>query len=372
MARKVARLNKGAEESRNLQHKLQALSTELSDEQQKFRDAEAKLELERKSHVDMEETSKKDFEARAREAQVAIGHRDEQIRHMDDIIRNFQVHLATAQRYYAAAMDTATNFHRAHEKSSEENRQLVRQNRRDMEALINDHNLVCDNHSETEAVLKEEIVMLKTKILSMASSNSYDRSPPWNSSANGMRQNFLSLRADLATAKALSVKRDKYIALPPGNPPKERIGGCWAPEALDALAEAQANAMGMRLDKGKGIADDIVEKRSREEAKGLAGRPGSEFSKLQATFRKGMAEVEMDQGTKTKPTSKTVESEQPSQPSKPTPKAVHSDQSTQPSKRKPTPVVVHSDKSAQSSQQPKPASKGPNNLKDPNPSQNAT
>ncbi|ELR07322.1 hypothetical protein VC83_06175 [Pseudogymnoascus destructans] len=34
VARKMARLNKGAEESRNLQHKLQTLSTELSDEQQ--------------------------------------------------------------------------------------------------------------------------------------------------------------------------------------------------------------------------------------------------------------------------------------------------------------------------------------------------
>ncbi|OBT48504.1 hypothetical protein VE00_01338 [Pseudogymnoascus sp. WSF 3629] len=356
VARKVARLNKGTEESRNLQHKLQALSTELSDEQQKFRDAEAKLELERKSHVDMEETSKKDFEARAREAQVAIARRDEQIRHMDDIIRNYQVHLATAQRSYAAAMDTAANFHRAHEKSSQENRELVRQHRRDMEAFVNDHNLVCDNHSKTEAVLKEEIVMLKTKILSMANSNSYDRSPLSNASVNSMRQEILSLRADLAAAKDMSVKRDKHIALPPGNTPKEQIGGSWAPEALDALAEAQANAMGMRLDKGKRIADDIVEKRSREAAKGLAERPGSEFSKLQATFRKGMAEVEMDQGTKTEPTSKTAESEQPSQPSKPTPTAVHSDQYTQPSKPKPTPVIVHSDKSNQPSQQPKPAS----------------
>ncbi|OBT81387.1 hypothetical protein VE02_10297 [Pseudogymnoascus sp. 03VT05] len=312
VARKVARLNQGTEESRSLQHKLQALSTELSNEQQKYRDAEAKLELERKNHVGMEEVSKMNFE-RAREVQVVLGHRDEQIRQMANMIRNLQAHLDTAQRSYAEAMDTATNFHGAHEKSSAENRELVRQHRRDMELLVNDHKSVCNNYSQNEAVLKEEVVMLKTMIISIRGSNSYDWGP-WKASASATGQEMLSLRADLATAKDTSVKRDKYIALPPGNPPKNQIGGSWAPETLAALAEAQANKMRMRLDKGKGTADDIVEKRSRGATKDLPELPGPEFSKLQATFRKGMAEAEMDQGTKTKPTSKTMQSEQPTQP----------------------------------------------------------
>ncbi|OAF58900.1 hypothetical protein VC83_06176 [Pseudogymnoascus destructans] len=255
-------------------------------------------------------------------------------------------------------MDTATNFHRAHEKSSQENRGLIIQHRLDMELLVNDHKAVCDSHSQNEAVLREELATLQKKLSFMEGSCSYDLRQ-WKASANAMKEEIMGVRADLIMAQDASLRRDKkYIALLPGYPPKKQAGGSGTSEALDAPTEVQAKAMGMRLDKGKRIAEDIAEKRSREAAKDLAELPGSEFSKLQATFRKGMAEAEMDQGTKTKPTSKSVQSDHPTQSLKPTPtsKAVHSDQSTQPSMPKSTPVVVHSDKPTQPQQQPKSAS----------------
>ncbi|OBT54060.1 hypothetical protein VE04_07763 [Pseudogymnoascus sp. 24MN13] len=358
VARRTARLNKGTEESRNLQQKLQTLSTELSDEQQKFRDIEAKLELERKSRLDIEETNKKNFETWGRDTQIALVNRDERIRQMENIIGNLQAHLVTAQQSYAAAMDTATNFHRAHEKIIQENRELVIQHRHALELFVNDHKSVCDSNSQNEAVLREEIATLQKRLDLMGDNDSLEQSQ-CKATVDAMKQEILGLREELLAAKHTLEKRDrKYIALPLGNPLKKQVGGSWAPEALDALAETQANAIGMRLDKGKGIADDIIEKRSGEAVKDPAELPGSEFSKLQATFRKGMAEAEMGQDPKTKPTSKSEQSVQPTQPSKPTPspKAIHPSQSTQPPKPKSTPLVVHSYKPIQPSQQPKPAS----------------
>lgn len=356
VARKVARLDKSANESRDLQHKLQTLGTELSNEQQKYRDVEARLKLERKSHVDTEETSKRNFESRVREAQTTVEHRDEQIQQMDNIIRSLQAHLMAAQQSYAAAMGTAENLHRAHEKLSEENRELVAQHHYDMEHIVIDHQSVCDSYSKTEAVLREEIATLKERLGLMGDSCSCDWSQ-WKATANAMQQEILDLRADLLMAKDTSMRDEKNIdAQLPGKTPKKEVGN-WKSEALDALAEAVARVDDRRLDKGKGIADDIAEKRSREAAKSLAGLPGSEFSKLQAMFRKGMAEAEIDQGVKSKPTPVAVHSNQPTQPSepKPTPVAAHSDKPAQPLKPRPTPVAAHSDKPTQPSK-PRPAS----------------
>ena len=279
----------------------------------------------------------RNFEARVREAQTTVEHRDEQIQQMDNIIRSLQAHLMAAQQSYAAAMGTAENLHRSHEKLSEENHELVKQHRYDMEHIVIDHQTVCDSHSKTEAVLREEIVTLKKRLSLMGDSCSYDWSQ-WKATANAMQQEIIDLRADLLMAKDTSMGDKKNIdAQLPGKTPKREVGN-WKSEALDALAEAVARVDERRLDKGKEIADDIAENRSREAAKNLAELPGSELSKLQAMFRKGMAEAEIDQVMKTKPTPKALHSDQSTQPSKPKPALVaeHSNQPTQPSKPKPT------------------------------------
>lgn len=314
VTRKMARIEKGARESRDLQNKLQTLGTELSNEQHKCRDLEAKLKLERKSHVDMEETSKRIFEAQIQEAQTTVEHRDQQIQQMDNIVRSLQAHLVASQRYYAAAMIAGEDLHRAHEKLSKENCELVKQNCHDMERIVTEHKSVCDSHSENEAALREEIATLRVRPSLMGDSCAKDRSK-WKATVNTMQQEILDLRA--AKDTLMRDKKDIDAQLP-GITPKKEVGN-WATDALDALAEAQTKANERRLDKGKGIADDIAENRSREAAKTLAGLPGSEFLKLQATFKKGMAEAEIDQGANTGLTLNAVHSNQPILPSKPKP-----------------------------------------------------
>ncbi|KFY08591.1 hypothetical protein V492_06093 [Pseudogymnoascus sp. VKM F-4246] len=117
VARKTTRLNKGIEESHELENKLLALTNELSNEQHKCRDVQAKLELETKSHLDVEETAKRNFDSQIQEAQATAENQGKQIQQMDTIIRSLQAHLVATQQSYAAAMGTVQNFHRAQEKS---------------------------------------------------------------------------------------------------------------------------------------------------------------------------------------------------------------------------------------------------------------
>lgn len=334
MARKVARLNEAAEECFDLKDKLQTLSTELANEQQKFQEVQAKLETERKSHADTEETSMRNSQVRIHEAQATIGHRDNQIRHMDSIIRSLQAYVLAAQQSYGAAMGTAQNLHRAHEKPSEEYRELVEQHRQDIERIAKDRKSVCDSHSKNEAVLQEEIASLRERLRLMGDSCTYDWSQ-WKATVSAMQQEILDLRA--ANYTLMRDKNDVNVELL-GRTREEEIGNRKI-EALDALATARAKAYMKSLDKGKGVADDIAENRSREAAKNLEVLPGSEFSKLQATSKEKMNEAEIDQGKKTKPTLKAVHSDQITQPSnpRPTPVCVQSEQLSQPSKPKPIP-----------------------------------
>ncbi|KFY26046.1 hypothetical protein V493_04307 [Pseudogymnoascus sp. VKM F-4281 (FW-2241)] len=349
VARKMARIEKGVNESRDLQNKLESLSTELSDGQEKYRDVEAKLELERKSHVDTVEISKRNLEARARETQTAIECRDNQILHMDSIVKNLQAHLVATQQSYAAAMGTAENLHRAHEKSSEEKRELIKQHHHAIQRFVNEHQSACESHSRNEAALKEEIASLKRRLRLIGDSCSYD-SVQQKATDNAMQHEIVYLHAAIRKAEDTLVKKKKKdidTQLPCSTMEKkvnhwkaetlEMRVSKWKSEVLDALAEADAKSMGRPLDKGKGIADNIAERRSGEAFKDLWELPNSEFSKLQATFRKGMAEAGMGQGTMAKPTSEAVHLGQP-QPSRPksTPMAVHSDKSTQTSQGRPT------------------------------------
>ncbi|OBT69283.1 hypothetical protein VE03_01922 [Pseudogymnoascus sp. 23342-1-I1] len=357
LAGKVALLDKGAKESRDLEQK-------LSNEQKNCKDILAMLELERKSHADSEETSLRNFNTRVQEALSTVEHRDRQIQQMDNIIRNLQAHLIAAQQSYAAAMGTAENLHRAHEKLSEENRDLVQQHRHDMEVIDVSHRSACDVYSSNEVVLREEIAML-TKKLSLTENFLNGR---WKATVACMKQEIIDLRADLRTANdtLTSSKKDIDSQLPDRASKKE--AGSQSSEGLDALGEAVVSADEGRLDKGKGVADDIAEKRYLEAAENLEEIAGSALSKMQVTFRK-MAEAKIRRDMKTESTPKAMHSDQPSQPSeqkpapmpgllggptqppksKSTPMAVHSDKPTQPLKSKPASAPAHSDQPTQPS-----------------------
>lgn len=345
VVRKSARLDEGAEESRNLRLKIQALDIELSNEKQKFKKIAAMLELERKSHMDTEETSLRDFQARVRDVLGAIEHRDRQIQQMDNIIRSLQAHLIAAQQSYAAAVGSIENFRRAHEKSSEESCRMVKQHRHDMEVMAVSHQAACDVYSSNEAVLRDEIATLTKRLGLMGDNCSCGK---WNSIATAMKQEISDLRADprtsndTLTSSTLTCGKKDIDAQLPGRTPKEEVKN--RKSGSEILGEAVASVDKKRLDKGKGIADDIAKKRSREAAKKPSELPDSELSKLQDTFRKGMAKEEINQGKKKKATPQAIHSDHPTQPfwPKTTPMSRLSGQPTQPSGSKPTPMVVHS------------------------------
>ncbi|KFY43396.1 hypothetical protein V495_03963 [Pseudogymnoascus sp. VKM F-4514 (FW-929)] len=312
VAKKTARLEQGAKEFQDLQQKIQTLGTELSNEQQKCRDVELKLELETKSRMEMDETSK-NFEARFREAQTAIEHRDKKIQQIDDTCKSLKAHLDGARQSYAAAMGTARDLDQAHEKLSDKNRKLVKQHRHAIERIVKEHHTVCDSFADKEDALVVEIVILKETMLSMINSCSCDGIQQ-RAAANIMQEDILDPHASKTALICDKKVTDSQL---PGATPRKKVGN-WASEALTAIEGAQTEVNKNRLYKGKGIADDIAENRSREAAKTFAAPPGSEFSEMQATFRKGMTEAEMHQGVKIKPTPKAVHlDQQPAQPSRP-------------------------------------------------------
>ncbi|KFZ00035.1 hypothetical protein V498_00339 [Pseudogymnoascus sp. VKM F-4517 (FW-2822)] len=350
VVKKSARLDERAEESRNLQFKIQALDTELLNEKQNFKKVAAMLELERKSHMDTEEISLRDFQARVRDVLGTVEYRDRQIQQMDNIIRSLQAHLIAAQQSYAASVGSMENFRRAHEKSSEENCELVKQHRHDMEVMAVSHQAACDVYSSNEAVLRDELATLTKRLGLMGDNCSCGK---WKSIATAMKQEITDLRADprtssdTLTSNTLTCGKKDLDAQLPSKTPKEEVK--TRKSGSEILGEAVASVDKKRLDKGKGIADDIAEKRSREAAKKPSELPDSELSKLQDTFRKGMAKAQINQGKKKKATPQAMHSGHPTQPfwPKTTPVSRLLGKPTQPSEPKPTPMVGNSYKPIQ-------------------------